>query len=184
VRVGPHAGDQPAVPAQQRLGFDQEARPAGSGQRAADRGEQGPVSRFQPGTWGLATEDRELVAQDEDLQILDGVAAGKQQHEQLKGATQREVDEFRRTQNGLQESTAGLTLPTRGSAQTSSSQVSDVFAHPSALVEDGDGDDRQMQQCPPTHIASGQGTAGRAGRGRRAGNCRSYDILVLRVINT
>jgi hypothetical protein len=35
-----------------------------------------------------------LVAQDEDLQILDGVAAGEQQHEQLKGATQREVDEF------------------------------------------------------------------------------------------
>jgi hypothetical protein len=32
--------------------------------------------------WGLAAQDRELVAQHQDLQILGGVAAG-QQGEQL-----------------------------------------------------------------------------------------------------
>jgi hypothetical protein len=38
-----------------------------------------------------------LVAQDEDLQVLGGVAAG-QQGEQLDGAAQREVGEFRQHQ--------------------------------------------------------------------------------------
>jgi hypothetical protein len=40
VRVGPGAGDQAAVPAQQRLRLYEEARPAGLGQHAADRGQQ------------------------------------------------------------------------------------------------------------------------------------------------
>jgi hypothetical protein len=47
VRVGPGAGDQPPVPAQQRLWPDEEARPAGSGQGAADRCEQRPIRRFE-----------------------------------------------------------------------------------------------------------------------------------------
>jgi hypothetical protein len=87
MRVGPRAGDQPAVPTQQRLRLDEEAGPAGSGQDAADRGEQGPVGRFQPGTRDLATQDRKLVAQHHDLQVLDGITAGFQR-EQLNGTTQ------------------------------------------------------------------------------------------------
>jgi hypothetical protein len=75
VRVGPGAGDQPSVPAQQRVGLDEEARPARPGQDAADRGEQGPVGGLQPGSWDLAAEHGELVAQDEELQVLGGVAA-------------------------------------------------------------------------------------------------------------
>jgi hypothetical protein len=85
VRVGPGDGDQPSVPAQQCVGLHEQARPMGSGQRPADRGEQGPISRLQPGAWGLATEDGELVAQDQDLQVLGGVAANKQ-HEHLNRA--------------------------------------------------------------------------------------------------
>jgi hypothetical protein len=50
VRVGPGARDQAAMPAQQRLGLDEEARPAGSGQDSAERGEQGPVGGFQSGS--------------------------------------------------------------------------------------------------------------------------------------
>jgi hypothetical protein len=94
VRVGPGAGDQASVPAQQRVGRDEEAGPATSGQHAADRGEQRPVGGFQPGAGHLAAEHRELVAQHEDLQVLGGVAAD-QQHEQLDGAAQREIRELR-----------------------------------------------------------------------------------------
>jgi hypothetical protein len=94
VRGGPGTGDQPAVPAQQRLGLHEEARPAGSGQRAADGGEQGAVGRLEPRPWNLAAEHGELVAEDEELQVLGGVAAG-QQHEQLDGAAQRKVGELR-----------------------------------------------------------------------------------------
>ena len=88
------------MPAQQRLGLDQEARPAGSGQHAADCSEHGAVGGLQPGTWDLPAEDGELVAQDEDLQVFGGVAAG-QQGEQLDGAAQRGVGEFRQHQVGL-----------------------------------------------------------------------------------
>jgi hypothetical protein len=56
VRVGPGAGDQPPVPAQQRLRPDEEARPAGSGQRTADGGEHSAVGRFESGSWGLAAQ--------------------------------------------------------------------------------------------------------------------------------
>jgi hypothetical protein len=94
MRVGPRAGDQPAVPAQQRLRLDEEAGPAGSGQDAADRGEQGPVGRFQPGTRDLATQDRKLVAQHHDLQVLGGITAGCQR-EQLDGTTQGQVGKVR-----------------------------------------------------------------------------------------
>jgi hypothetical protein len=84
VRGGPGASDQPPVPAQQRRWRDEEAGPAGWGQDAADRGEQGPVGGLQPGSWDLAAQDGELVAQDKDLKVLGGVAAGHQP-EQLDG---------------------------------------------------------------------------------------------------
>jgi hypothetical protein len=62
VWVGPAAGDQAPMPAQQRTRGNEEARPAGSRQRPADRREQGPVSGLQPGTWGLPAEDGQLMA--------------------------------------------------------------------------------------------------------------------------
>jgi hypothetical protein len=67
---------------------------------AADRSEQGAVSRLQPRAWNLAAQHAELVAQHEDLQILAGVAAAEQ-GEQLDGAAQRQVGEFRQYQVGL-----------------------------------------------------------------------------------
>jgi hypothetical protein len=70
--IGPGPGDQPPMPAQQRLWRDEEAGPTGWGQDA----------------------DGELVAQDKDLQVLGGVAAGEQ-GEQLDGAAQGQVGESR-----------------------------------------------------------------------------------------
>jgi hypothetical protein len=94
VRVGPGASDQPPVPAQQRLRLHEEARPAGPGQDAADRGEQRPVGGLQPESWELAAHDGELVAEHQDLKVLGGVTAGHQP-EQLDGTAQREVSELR-----------------------------------------------------------------------------------------
>jgi hypothetical protein len=88
------------VPAQQRLGRDQEARPAGAGQHAADRGEQRPVGGLEPGPRDLAAQDGELLAQDQDLEILGGVTASEQ-HQQLDGPAQRHVREFGDHQGGL-----------------------------------------------------------------------------------
>jgi hypothetical protein len=49
VRVGPGAGDQSSVPAQQRVGLHKEARPAGAWQCPAERGEQNAVGGLQLG---------------------------------------------------------------------------------------------------------------------------------------
>jgi hypothetical protein len=78
VRVGPRAGDQPPVPAQQRVGLHDKARPARPRQQTADRGEQRPISRLQPGMWDLAAKDGDLVAQDQDLQVLGSVTSNEQ----------------------------------------------------------------------------------------------------------
>jgi hypothetical protein len=92
VRVGPCAGHQASVPAQQRLRPDDETGPAGSGQHAADGSEQRSVGGPEPGSSRLAAQHTELVTQDEDLQILGGVVIGEQ-GEELDGAAQRQVGE-------------------------------------------------------------------------------------------
>jgi hypothetical protein len=65
------------MPAQQRLWLHEEARPVGLGQDAADRGEQRAVGGLQLGSWELATQDSELVAEHQDLKVLGGVTAGE-----------------------------------------------------------------------------------------------------------
>jgi hypothetical protein len=50
----------------------------GPGQHPADRGEQGPVSGLELGSGNLATQNGELVAQYQDLQVLGRVTAGGQ----------------------------------------------------------------------------------------------------------
>jgi hypothetical protein len=92
-RVGPRAGDEAPVPAQQRLRGDEEAGPAGPGQDTADGSEQGAVGGLEPGSWHLAAQHEQLVAQHEDLQVLGGVAAGEHR-ERLDGAAQRQVRQF------------------------------------------------------------------------------------------
>src|SRR5215213_4889252 len=92
VRVDRCAGHQASVPAQQRLRPDEETGPVGSGQHATDGSEQHSVGGPQPGSSRLAAQHRELVAQNEDLQILGGVATG-QLDKQLDGAAQRQVGE-------------------------------------------------------------------------------------------
>ena len=67
-RVGPCARHEATVPAQQRLGFHEQARPAGAGQCPAERREQGTVGGLEPGPGDLAAEHGELVAQHQDLQ--------------------------------------------------------------------------------------------------------------------
>jgi hypothetical protein len=93
VRIGPGAGDQPPMPAQQCLGLDEEARPAAARQCPAERGEQGAVGGLEPGACDLAAEHGELVAQHQYLQVLGGVAAS-QQDQQLDRAAERQVGEL------------------------------------------------------------------------------------------
>src|SRR5215216_4767715 len=85
VRVGPGTGDEASVPTQHRLRPDEETRPACLGEDAADGSKQGSVGGLEFGPWCLAAQHSELVAEDEDLQILGGVVMGEQ-GEELDGA--------------------------------------------------------------------------------------------------
>jgi hypothetical protein len=67
------------------------------GEDAAEGSQQGSVGGLELGTWDLAAEHGALVTQDEDLQVLGGLATD-QQGEQLDGAPQRQVGEFRQHQ--------------------------------------------------------------------------------------
>ncbi len=62
------------------------------GAEPADGSEQSSVGWLHLGPRRLAAQHSELVAQDEDLQILGGVATGEQ-GEELDGAAQRQVGE-------------------------------------------------------------------------------------------
>jgi hypothetical protein len=75
------------------LGLDQEHRPAGSRELAAQRCQQGTILGLQPGPWTLATQDREFVTQREDLDFL-GLSRSAAEHDQLG--------------DGLRRSTAGM----------------------------------------------------------------------------
>jgi hypothetical protein len=81
-----------AVPSKQGLGRDREDRPSGPGQEAAERGQQGAVLGLEPRAWVLAAQDRQLVAEDQDLHLF-RVRRPPAEHQQLKDAAQRQVDE-------------------------------------------------------------------------------------------
>jgi hypothetical protein len=66
----------------------------GPREHTADRGQQSPVGRFEPGCSGLATQYGQLMTEHKHLQILGSIAAG-QQHEQLDGAAQCQVGKLR-----------------------------------------------------------------------------------------
>jgi hypothetical protein len=73
------------MPVEQRLGLDQEYRPAGSRERPAQCCKQGAILRLQPGPWMLATQHGKLVAQHQDLDFL-GLGRPAAEHDQLKDA--------------------------------------------------------------------------------------------------
>jgi hypothetical protein len=80
------------MPAEQRLGLDQEHRPAGSRELTAQCRQQGTILGPQLRSRMLATQDRELVAQHQDFDLL-GLSLLAAEDDQLKDAAQRQVDQ-------------------------------------------------------------------------------------------
>ena len=78
VRVGPVVRDDAPVPTQDRVGLHEEDRPAVTVEHSRERGEDRSVGGFATRTRDLAFEDRELVAQHEDLGVLGPVSAPTQ----------------------------------------------------------------------------------------------------------
>jgi hypothetical protein len=70
VAVGPFPAHQLAVPTKERLRPDQERGPSLSRERSAQRSQVQPVPAAEAGPADLAPEDCELMAKDEDLDIV------------------------------------------------------------------------------------------------------------------
>jgi hypothetical protein len=74
VGLGPVAGDQPAVPPQDRVRGHQKARPALTRKRSAQRREQRTIGGREPGSLDLTAQRFELMASHRDLDVLDMLA--------------------------------------------------------------------------------------------------------------
>ena len=70
------------MPTQDRVGLHQEDRPAVTAEHTSERGEDRTVVGFEARTRDLALQDRELMAQHEDLDIL-GTIPATAQHQQV-----------------------------------------------------------------------------------------------------
>ena len=92
VGIGPPAPHELAVPAQQRLRRNEQPLAACGRQQPTRRGKQRAVTRAQLRTLDLTTQDRELMAQHEQLDVLD-VNAPAAADQQLQQRDEREVDE-------------------------------------------------------------------------------------------
>jgi hypothetical protein len=80
------------MPAQQRRRRHQERWPGTSREYAAQRRQQDPVSRLGPRTSNLTLKQTQLLAQDEDLDLL-GALRAHPEHKQLKHTPQGPVDQ-------------------------------------------------------------------------------------------
>jgi hypothetical protein len=90
-RVGPVPADHAPMPAQQRLVPYQEHRPARRWEHPAQRRQQRTVGGLQARPRVLAAQQRKLVAQHQDLDLL-GRRRPETKQGQLKGTAQRQVD--------------------------------------------------------------------------------------------
>jgi hypothetical protein len=70
VRVGPLPGDQAAMPPQHGAGRDQAVHPQTPWQEPGHRGEDRTVGPVQPGPGTSTAQHGDLVAQDEQLDVL------------------------------------------------------------------------------------------------------------------
>ena len=75
VRGGPAAADELTVPAQDRGWCDQESVAATSWEQAADGGDHGAVALVDPRLGCASLQHGQLMAQDEDLDLVGGVGA-------------------------------------------------------------------------------------------------------------
>jgi hypothetical protein len=84
--------NETAMPAEDRLRHDEECRPPLPSDEAGEQGDERPVRPGEAGSADLATKDRHMVAQHEDLGVL-GEPVPPRQLERSKGAMDQAVKE-------------------------------------------------------------------------------------------
>jgi len=80
------------MPAQQGLGRDDEAGPTPPRQQPRGRGEKDPIGVGELGPGHLPTQDRQLMAQHDDLEVLRALRSEPPRH-QVEDASGQDVQE-------------------------------------------------------------------------------------------
>ncbi len=115
--VRPLPPDQLAVPPEQGRRGDHEGDPAVPRNHPARRREQHPVDDPELGWTGLPLEDAELMAEDQDLEVLGAVMAATlaTANQETDGGADQEVEEgqHRPIVPGLSDRESGFATPTR-----------------------------------------------------------------------
>ena len=94
---GPAAGDELAVPAQDGGRGDEQPEASAVGEQSGEGGDQGAVGPAHPRARCASLEHGELVAQDQDLDVLGGVGSGAQ-HDPAEELGEHLVDQSQRHQ--------------------------------------------------------------------------------------
>ena len=119
-------GRRGAVPVEQGLRGDEEDRPAQSRQQASGGRQEDAIGRPQIRPTDLAAQDRQLVAQDDDLKLLE-VRRASSQRDQLDQPAQGEIEERDQQRRLLEVGDGAATLE----AESSGWSWADIgFAHP------------------------------------------------------
>ncbi len=101
------------MPAQQRLRRHDQALAAAPGKDSAQRGEEGTIGRPKTRARLLPTEDRKLVAQNQQFDVL-GELAATAPHEQPQQRREREIRERKEHRSMLPDlATAAIENPNR-----------------------------------------------------------------------
>ena len=90
--VGPAPPDERPVPAQDRLGSDEERRPTLPWHESGQGDDERPVGPGETGSGDLAAEDSQLLAEHQDLGILGGGVHPVDAHE-VDDTTDQAVEE-------------------------------------------------------------------------------------------
>ncbi len=90
MRVGPMPSDAAAMPPQQRVRRDEEHRPTLPFEDAAQPREHQPIPWFENQPADLPSQNLDLLAEHEDLDVFRPIAATAQ-HEQLDNPTEQRV---------------------------------------------------------------------------------------------
>ena len=131
MRVRPTAREHPAVPAQQRLRSDEERLPSATRQHPAERRQHQPVGGGELRPPRLPPQDRQVMPQDEDLELLRAVAARAARRARRAGKRRH-----RRTRRAQAASEGG---------------IADATAHPSTELQYGSTGPEVLARDPHPH---------------------------------
>ena len=109
---GPAAGDELAVPAQDGGRRDEQPEASAGREQSGEGGDQGAVGPAHPRPWRAPLEHGELVAQDQDLDVLGGVGSGAQ-HDPAQELGEHLVDQPQRHRRIMPGTCRGRTSRSR-----------------------------------------------------------------------